>query len=311
MRNALAPCFAVLLVVLAWPGLVRGDEGNLDSYEYKLMLQADRFTESERSAAMRQLWSQDLAEGLTAIPGASATGKPFTPEKDRAVRFWDTASCLLDDHGYSFRERVKIKDGAENDKKREVTLKYRGDDRTLAAGKDLSAKDEDDAKTKFEADVGAIQGQAEGQRLLFSKSTKQDIKAGKTLNKLDDPLGLYPGLEADLEASGETIDPETPLLPVSGLTVRELVFEGPVALLGDDEAAFSLTLWFDGAAGSLDHPLLAELSFTFETDDGEVSDATGALAEDLFKAMLALPQRDLSASTKTRFVYAFDSFCPS
>ncbi len=308
MRRNLVPCLAVLLLVLTRPGLAYADAGKLDSYEYKLMLQADRFAESERTEALQQLWSQDLAARLAALAGASPKGKAFMLKNDRAVRFWDSATCLLDRSGYSFRERVEIEDGEEDAKEREVTLKFRGDNRTAAAGKDLSA--ENKGKTKFEVDVGAMKGQAEGQRQLFSKSTKQDIKAGKKLNKLDDPLGLYPGLGDDLNAAGQTVDPKAPLLIVSGLTAHELVFDGPVALLGDDEAAFSLTLWFDDSTGSLDQPLLAELSFIFKTDDGEVSPETLALANGLFKAMLALPQRDASAETKTRFVYTFEGFCP-
>ncbi|MEQ8655424.1 MAG: hypothetical protein RIC87_23420 [Kiloniellales bacterium] len=289
-------------------GAALSDEQALDSYEYKLMLQPEGFLESRRDESIVALWNKDIAESLSAVSGAEASGTSFFPEKDRAVRFWDNESCLLLRHGYAFRERVKIKDGDERKDKRKVTLKYRNEERATAAAKDLSSKES--GKSKFERDVTAGREPNSPPRSIYSKSTTQTIKSGKKLNRLDDPLGLYPALAADLEAQGAEFDEDAPLSVVADLTVREQVYEGPLASLGEQGAAFSLTLWFDSEAGSLDRPLLAELSFKVENAAGQAADAEVlARAERLFEALLDLPQRDASACTKTRSLYAGATSC--
>lgn len=303
-----AVVFTLATCHFLFAGAALSDEQALDSYEYKLMLQPESFLASGRNETIDALWSKDIAESLSAVSGVEASGTSFFPEKDRAVRFWDSERCLLLRHGYAFRERVKIKDDEERKDKRKVTLKYRNEERATAAAKDLSSKES--GKSKFELDVTAGREPDSPTRSIYSKSTTQTIESGKRLNKLDDPLGLYPALAADLEAQGAEFDEDAPLLVVADLTVREQVYEGPLASLGEQGAAFSLTLWFDSEAVTLDRPLLAELSFKVENAAGQTADAEVlARAERLFEALLALPQRDASACTKTRSLYAGATSC--
>ena len=156
-------------------------------------------------------------------------------------------------------------------------------------------------------DVGEGDEPGSPLKRIYSKSTTQPIGKNKKLNKMADPLGLYPGLEEGLRQEGAVVDREQDLELVSGLDIREHVYEKPAVDFGAVEAEVSVTLWYDGKAGKPGEPLVAELSFKI---DGPTSDTkTLNRAESLFLAMLGLPWADTKASTKTSFVYQYRNFC--
>lgn len=145
-------------------------------------------------------------------------------------------------------------------------------------------------------------------RLVYSKSTTQPIGKNKKINKMDDPLELFPGLEAGLTEEGATVDRSHELEMVSSLDIRERVYGKPTLDFGAVEAEVSVTLWYDKQAGELREPLVAEFSFKI---DGPTFDTnTLDQAKSLSLALQRLPWADLAASTKTSFVYQYRNFCP-
>ena len=286
----------------------------LDSREYKLMLEASRFRGSNPLSAIDEMWNGPIRRLIQGLDGIKPEGGAFELEKDRAVRFWDTGGddkCALRKHGYVFRERVKMKNGKEVGKKREVTLKFRHQEAERVTVKDMRGTHAD-AKQKFELDIGRGSNPGLPLRLIYSKSTKQPIGKNKKINNMRDPLELYPKLAKGLREEGASVDPDRKLERVSGLTVREHVYEEPAVDLGDRQAELSVTLWYDEKQGGLTEPLLAELSFKIEASDQHPAFSTETLnrAEALFLAMAALPWADSNASTKTSFVYQYRNFCP-
>jgi len=282
----------------------------VDSREYKLMLETSRFRGSNPLSAIDEMWNGPMRQLIQGLDGIEVKGGAFELEKNRAVRFWDTGGedgCTLRKHGYAFRERVKVKDGKEVDKKREVTLKFRHQQAEGITGKDIRGSHAD-AKQKFEMDIGIVGDRGSPLRFVYSKSTKQPIGKNKKINKMADPLEFFPGLEAGLTEEGANVDRNQELEMVSNLDIRERVYEKPTVDFGAAEAEVSVTLWYDKQAGELKEPLVAEFSFKIE---GPTFDAkTLNRAKSLSLALQRMPWADLAASTKTSFVYQYRKFCP-
>lgn len=259
------------------------------SREYKLMLDPTPFAGADPTPTLEALWAI-LSERIVRDLDRPFTGALTTPDKHRYVRFFDTpGACDLRRRGLVFRERG---DGHH----REVTLKFRAVDRYLAAGVDVSTP-ERSGRSKFEQDLGA------GFSSTFSQSTKVPIRAGKRLNRLDDPLRLFPGLDAF------DLDPEAPLEIVGGLTVRERTWSDVVIDLGKLDAKLGVTLW-----SHLDdptHPVVAEISFKYESANEDYPAKTVARGMRLFEILESLDGWvSPTAQTKTAFAYGYDpTFC--
>lgn len=180
---------------------------DVGSREYKLMLNPALFEGADPSAAVTAYWNE-LKPLIENAPINRDTSGVFSLDKLRTVKFYDSPNtCTLKSHGYIFRERI------ENGE-REVTLKYRAYDRFIAGHKDLQGEASRDPETKFEEDISAPFTSK------YSYSTTQSIGDGKNLNKMDDPIGLYSGLEA------YGFDPDEPISLVSDLVVTEKVYKG-------------------------------------------------------------------------------------
>src|SRR2546430_5127835 len=72
----------------------------------------------------------------------------FDDSKQRQVTFRDAPACVLNSHGYTLRDRVKVKKGTPDPDSGEVTLKFRTPDLIVAA-EALPGK----GKAKFEEDI--------------------------------------------------------------------------------------------------------------------------------------------------------------
>jgi hypothetical protein len=284
----------------------------VNSREYKLMLEVSRFRGLNPLSVIDEMWNGPIRQLIQGLDGIEVKDGVFKLKKDRAVRFWDTGGgeCTLRKHGYAFRERVKVKKGKEADKKREVTLKYRNPEAERVTVKDMLGA-HPDAKQKFEMDIGIGSSPDSQLRFVYSKSTTQPIGKNRKINKMQDPLELYPKLANGLREEGASVDPDRKLERVSGVTIREHVYEEPVVDLGDREAEVSVTLWYDAQEGGLTEPTLAELSFKIEASGQAPAFSTATLdrADALFLAMASLPWADANASTKTSFIYQYRNFC--
>ncbi len=260
----------------------------VSSREYKLMLQPSLFNGNNPVAMINTYWN-DLKTVINTVLSRSTSGN-FMLSHQRIIRFYDTlSSCLLNRNNLIFRERI------EGDQ-REVTLKYRSPDRFIAAYQDMSAI-AGDAETKFEEDLSAPFISK------YSHSTTQNISSSKNLNRMDDPIGLYPGLLS------YQFDDTLPIAIVGNLTITEQVYQGPSIDLGSKNGEFSLTLWY--ANGNTGAPVVAEISFKYADANEDYSENVVARAKILFELMQTMDTWQIStALTKTAYVYGYNpSFC--
>lgn len=268
---------------------------DVGSREYKILLNTNLFTgnTSARASKVSNYWTalKDVIENSSIERNTSGS---LSLDKDRIVIFYDVeGSCDLFNADYIFRERI-------DNSNREVTLKYRSPDRFIATKKDMDGT-ESGWKSKFEEDL-AVPFISK-----YSFSTKQGISNSKNLNKMDDPVGLYPGLEDEI--FDETLDIEK----VGNLTVNEYVYKNATVDLGALDAEFSLTLWYNESV-SATAPIVAEISFKYEDTNEDFSNNVVMRAKALFTSM----QQDTTlvswnaqnSLTKTATVYQYDSsFC--
>lgn len=274
--------------------------------EYKLLLRPAMFRGDERDEAIDHLWDRNLVRLLERTEDAEPDGEAFQKDEDRVIRFWDTRSRVLRSAGYVFRERVKLDKGKPIPKKRRVSLKYRNRDHGRAAVKDMRALDAENSETKLETDIGAAPGETPPIRLIFSHSTKQEIGEGKKLNRLDDPLKLFPKLGQGLDEEEAPFHAEDEISVVSGLQVHERIYEGPRAILAGAGTGFSLALWFKkGESPKQSIPMIAELSFKLSAKDLSLGTDVIDVAEDLFEQIQKTGWFDPESTTKTRFVYRY------
>ena len=262
---------------------------DVTSREYKIMLKANLFNGSENDLiqATKDFWD-DLK---VSIP--NTTGTPAITKK-RLIRFFDTTNNKLkDDNNYVFRERVDLL----NNNQREVTLKYRHPDRFLSQDRNMDAFTPSDGETKFEEDIKP------DFQSMYSYSTTQEISSSKNLNKMNDPVGLYPGLEDELDSYDST----EAISKVNGFTANEKVlkdFYFKVRNSPEVLAKCSVTAWYDDD-GSSTEPVVVEFSFKYLASN---EDYTGKMAKKAIVAYDAV--KDLSSwidnnsLTKTAYVYS-------
>lgn len=279
-------------------GLCQTDELLLlGSREFKLMLSPERFVGPDPFNAVAA-FEAELTDNILSSPELDrdadhVASELTTLKRERTVRFHDTpGDCLLRSSGYVFRERVDALDGDA----REVTLKFRSLDRYIAAGPDM-ASDAEGAASKFEEDIKPPY------QSVFSQSTTVPITNDKNLNRLDDPIRLYPGLsELGLDENRETA-------LVSAITIEERAYGDLIVDVGKLTASVRLTLWY--LENDLEAPVVAEISFKLESPPEDYPAKTSARAMGLFELMQGMDfWLATDSTTKTSFVYGFDpSFC--
>lgn len=300
------------VVVLPSSGTAGGIE--LDSREYKLMLDPvefagkeprqaiERFTSGQLVPVVRKQWAADAAGELAA--------KGLKVGERRIVRFWDSSGCPLDTHGFAWRERVDTDANGARADEVELTLKFRSPDAFLAVGARLTPRRlARDADSKLEEDLGPVAVRSgpevlvaspRGVRSQFSRSTKQTMPGNEVPTTLAGIARLYPSFEEELQAAAGRVEMSSPLDPSP--EYRELVYESSkLDLVKDLKARFALTLWYKGAQNQ-DDPALAEISFKYEVKNGEVPAEAARRALALLLTMQDLPWAKPAAPTKTAFV---------
>ena len=273
------------------------------SREYKVMLKTAKFTGDQQqlrkqTARFWQDFNKAIADHVFDTDGALDE-----IDKKRSIVFWDTADHCLRTNGYVFRERHDFSNG-NDDKQREVTLKFRHPDRYLAAGQDVTAADGIEEDAKFEEDIKAPF------QSIFSLSNKIPLAPEENLAKVSDILRLFPHIKEGLGGC----DPETTVTPVGNYKARELVIDGSDFQLGEDpkvEAECAIVVWHDHAGGETD-PEVVEFSFRYKNDDDE-GEFIEAYATEVVRRAYAVFQIlqdtmgewvDPQSLTKTAFVYS-------
>ena len=107
----------ILAAALLAPSAAGGFE--LESREYKLMLDPQKFSGTPSADAANRFWSDMLKPVIERRLDERNNGEPrhknkFKLDEERIVRFFDTGDCDLDRQGYVFRERVDIEEGHED-----------------------------------------------------------------------------------------------------------------------------------------------------------------------------------------------------
>ncbi|EKF74751.1 hypothetical protein A11A3_07003 [Alcanivorax hongdengensis A-11-3] len=290
MKHFLAGGLAMLGALATLPVQANPD---VISREYKLILDASQFHYQSEQTAVQSLM-QAVKPAIENAIDRNVTGTA-TLDHDRQVRFFDTpGSCMLEQLGYSFRERVENGDS-------EVTLKFRSPDRYIADFEDLSSST-NGAESKLEADVGATSSVPF--KVVYSHSTK--APNSRTLNHMDDVHAHFPGFEDDYG-----LDDNLTLSVVGGLTVTERVYRNVDIDLGQHDAEISITLWYAGTPSGSQSPAVAEISFKYEDPSADYTRKVVNRARQAFDALRGLSSWvEPDGQTKTRFVYQYDSsFC--
>jgi hypothetical protein len=310
MRSVFGPA-VVALAVLIQPAAAAAKSIELDSREYKLMLQPERFAGAAPQQAVRRFVRDQLEPAVRRSLGDEAADelkkKELNLGEQRSVRFWDTDSCALIGSGFALRERVDLKDGRRASKP-EITLKFRSSDLFLTANMQLAARaGAKDVESKFEEDLGALAvrtaaGDAvvampRNSRSQFSRSTRQTVERDAVPRTLQDIERLYPKFDDDLRLVAGAGDMSAPLAPSP--EYRELVYRSSMLDLAEDtKTSFALTIWYEGADNRT-RPALAEISFSYDTDDGGVSAEAARRGRELLLTMQDLDWADPALPTKT------------
>lgn len=264
------------------------------SREYKIMLKASRFRGDEAKLLEEAEGFWQVFRRAIAPIVIDTSGDFDTVEKRRFIRFHDTDTLRLRANGYVFRERT---DAISNE--REVTLKFRHEDRYFSQDRNMSAKDDDEGETKFEEDIKPPF------QKLYSYSTKQPISSTRKLNRMNDPGRLYPGLRKRLDH----YDKDEALHVVGkdeGFTAKELVITGAefrIGNKGQDKTECALVAWYK-ADGDLKRPVLVEMSFRYGDDHEKYKGRKVKRAYDAFMQLQALNDW-VSPRSKTKTAYVF------
>lgn len=258
------------------------------SREFKVLLNPAAFASDPKTAAASFL--TDLKASLTSNGFDETISQSFSADHDRIVTYYDTAgTCYLNKLGYSMRKRDESGD-------LDIELKFGSKTESTSASTDVSGS-KSSATTKLEDDITPVYNET------FSHSTTETLSASKNINKVSDIKDLFPTTTAFDSASGDA------LVPVSGLSIHEITYDGPTSDLGQEDADFTLTLWY--ANGSTT-PSLAEISFDVDVnDDGVFTTKVTSRSQLIFSTIQQMTNwTQTPSSTKTAWVYNYQpSFC--
>jgi hypothetical protein len=309
------PSYGVVLIAagLLAPSLAGSYE--LDSREYKLMLQHEqfagtspaqavaRYTRDQLVPAVRESWGEEAGKELSE--------KGLQLDKQRLIQFRDTHDCLLSRHGFALRARAELNEQGQPKAHQELTLKFRSPDAFLPAGLNLKVREgAEKLESKLEEDLGPVAvrtGQDVGiaakprtARSQFSRSTSQTVKPNAAPTTLGEIEILYPNFKDDLYALAGHVSMSDQL--VGGPLYRELVYKSSkLELAVDFKSTFSLTIWYEGD-DNLTKPSLAEISFSYKTKDGHVSSDAAQRSMALLLSLQDLSWADPGAPTKSALV---------
>ena len=279
---------AAALALFAASQVAHAGTPSVGSREYKVLLNPVAFDSSPVDTANRFL--TDLQASLAANGFDSTVKKTFSADNDRTVLYYDSpGTCAVKQAGYSMRER-------DDSSGRNIELKFGSANETTSANTDVSGSSSK-ASSKLEDDITPPSNQT------YSHSTNEPLSNSKNINHLSDINDIFPTTHVFDSISTQS------LVPVSGLSIHELTFDGPTSDLGQEDADFTMTVWYANGSST---PALAEISFEVDVnDDGVFTDKVTSRSQLIFNTIQGMTNWVQSpSSTKTAWVYKYQpTFC--
>jgi hypothetical protein len=203
--------------------------------EYKLLLSADRFNQSQR---FHKFWktTRRVAKEL-GIP-IRKRGKPMETHL-REVIFFDTPKFRLYNHGFILRRRTFYAHGVPQPQQ-ELTLKFRDSDLKTTAEVDVRPLLPGVNVVKLKEEVLLPYDQIEGMRMIYSHSCELDTPNSILTQSFGAVCEFFPALRR-VGAKAKTA-----LSVVNGITIEEvLVNFGEIDFGGKMTAKATLAIWRD------------------------------------------------------------------
>src|SRR5262245_42865495 len=235
------------------------------SREYKVMLLASRFRGDENKLLETAgvLW-KDFSKSIADIV-LQTKGDLQQVKSRRLITFFDTRKRRLNEGGYIFRERRDVENS-----KREVTLKFRHRDRNVSQDRNMDARRQKRAETKFEEDIKAPFIS------LYSFSTTVCIGDKKPLKQMRDVVRVFPNITYSLDRFSD----DEAIGVVNDFTARELVLCGGIMRIGKNpkmDAECALIVWHDDGTRR-DTPCAVEFSYRYGNEREAYDGATARRA---------------------------------
>jgi hypothetical protein len=201
--------------------------------EYKLMLRADRFSNSQQ---FHKFWkiTRRLAKSLGIA--IRKRGKPMETHL-REVIFFDTPKFRLFNHGFILRRRTFYRDGLP-ESEHELTLKFRGPDFKQAEAVDVHPELPRGNVVKFKEEILLPRDEIRGMRTIYSHACELDTPDEIMTQSFGAICRVFPAL-ASTGAKAKTI-----LSVVNGIAIEEvLVNFGEIDFGGRMTAKATLAIW--------------------------------------------------------------------
>ena len=279
----------------------KGKTPQVNSREYKILLQASKF--SDRQQGYQTFWDmvKILADerGVDIKPGY----QPFK-EKRRIIVFLDTEDFDFRRQNYVLRKRIKY-EGGRLRQDFELALKCRGADREYVAAADVSVASRFTPSFEFEEDITLDGDSAGTTKSFWATRTKVELEKSDFRSLYEQAAGLtlenyariYPGL---LKLG---IDPNRNIVPVGGLQIDERKVSPAKLDFGDGLVVQAdITVWMEEDGKT---PMIAEFSYDHSIKDYENMPQTATADCVEFFKELQRAARDWIAfgTTKTDFTY--------
>jgi hypothetical protein len=281
--------------------------GQLDSREYKLILDASQLTgtDKDRDEIMSVLEGQ--------IDKQKITLKKPEEKKVKTVWYLDTDSHELYRNN-NFTIRSKVKPG-EN-KKYDVTFKARHKDKNLVKSYDLQNINQQPSykieEQKFEEDIILQSDSKLSMASKFSTSTELEYKDYPDLKTWNDVLSIFPKLK--FPNPKLDVSKDTPLTIVNGLQFEETNYKsGEILFDGVKKAEVGFSVWLSKndnklVIGEFDMDVnVRDLVNNDKSVDDVFNDPVISEIDKLYKKMqMHYPSIiDKTNTTKTEYVYNY------
>ena len=262
------------------------------SREYKLVLKIDKF-KGDHNAVLNKatdFWNDLLQHTAPVIQ--KAEGNLDTVGSIRKISFYDTEDSMLENANYIFRERTNLADNS-----REVTLKFRHEDRYIAQDRDMQPRRVRKPRVKFEEDIKAPF------QKLHSFSGTAPVRGKTAFRRIKDIADIYRGLTVTLNKEQSKLT----IKPVNDFVAQETVITGARLCLSAKPEVFAecaLIIWHNAAEPDTT-PLIGEFSFRYASKKEKYPGSVSQIAYTIYKTLQENMKGwiDTKCNTKTRFVY--------